>query len=255
MAYNIKMEFREHCDWCNQPDGSCVGHPEFGEPMLDNPLDMEILGYTKGLMDRNLSRSGFPKSEKIRQGFKGWRYDTQEREALFVAAKAFVDDFQPGRRGLWMSGLTGVGKTHLAAAIGVELMRQNHPVRFLFVPQWLSALRNQFGAEHKDRDFSIDPGLLAVENHCVILDDLGSEMTSPWSMEKIMILTTNCLSENTTIILTTNMPSKGLSDAVGGGQHETESQRIVSRIAEHCDTIGEFPREDVRKLRGDEFPF
>ena len=101
-------------------------------------------------------------------------------EAAFQAAKNFAADPDGW---LTLFGSTGVGKTHLAVAVGVERMNQGQPVFFAFVPELLDYLRYTFTPDSRvtyDRVFD------EIKNApLLILDDLGQEQSSPWANEKL----------------------------------------------------------------------
>jgi DNA replication protein DnaC len=84
---------------------------------------------------------------------------------------------------LVLFGNYGAGKTHLAVAIANEALRHHYRVLFAIVPDLLDHLRSTFGpsseVEYDDRFEMIrDVPLL-------ILDDLGTENTTPWAREKL----------------------------------------------------------------------
>jgi len=80
-------------------------------------------------------------------------------------------------------GNYGVGKTHLAAAIANHALRRQIQVLFSIVPDLLDHLRSTFGpsseVEYDERFEMIRTVPLLV------LDDLGTENTTPWAREKL----------------------------------------------------------------------
>jgi DNA replication protein DnaC len=83
---------------------------------------------------------------------------------------------------LWSSNY-GVGKTHLAAAIANEALRRQINVLFAIVPDLLDHLRSTFGPSSEieyDERFEL---IRTVP--LLILDDLGTENTTPWAREKL----------------------------------------------------------------------
>ena len=80
-------------------------------------------------------------------------------------------------------GNYGVGKTHLAAAIANEALRRQFNVLFAIVPDLLDHLRSTFGPSSEveyDARFEL---IRTVP--LLILDDLGTENTTPWAREKL----------------------------------------------------------------------
>ena len=101
-------------------------------------------------------------------------------EGAKEAASTFAED---PNGWLYLSGRTGVGKTHLAVAIANTQMEFGRPIVFKFVPDMLDGMRRTFDRE-ADTDFH---RLLShfKETELLILDDLGSQLPTPWSEEKL----------------------------------------------------------------------
>ena len=101
-------------------------------------------------------------------------------EWAFKSAKNFAADPDGW---LTLFGDTGVGKTHLAVAIAGERMKTGQPVFFAFVPELMDYLRYTFTPESR---VTYDSVFDEVKNTpMLILDDLGSEQSSPWANEKL----------------------------------------------------------------------
>ncbi len=113
-------------------------------------------------------------------------------EAAFKAAKSFAtrpdrsEDMrlqQPKVEWLVFIGAHGSGKTHLAAAIANERLRQRRPAVFLVVPDLLDKLRATF---HPSSDITYDELFeTARTTPLLVLDDLGAQSSTPWAQEKL----------------------------------------------------------------------
>ena len=80
-------------------------------------------------------------------------------------------------------GVTGCGKTHLAAAIVNYRYQAHQPARFVVVPDFLDHLRSTFSPESK---VSYDQLFESVKMApLLILDDFGEQSTSTWAKEKL----------------------------------------------------------------------
>ena len=80
-------------------------------------------------------------------------------------------------------GVHGCGKTHLAAAVANHQLRAGRPVFFAVVPDLLDHLRSTFSPESK---VTYDEVFEKVETSpLLILDDLGTESSTPWAQEKL----------------------------------------------------------------------
>jgi DNA replication protein DnaC len=84
---------------------------------------------------------------------------------------------------LVLFGNYGAGKTHLAAAIANHALRRQITVLFAIVPDLLDHLRSTFGPSSEveyDERFELIRTIPLL-----ILDDLGTENTTPWAREKL----------------------------------------------------------------------
>jgi len=80
-------------------------------------------------------------------------------------------------------GVTGCGKTHLAAAIANYRYQANQPALFVVMPEFLDHLRSTFSPESK---LSYDQVFERVKTApLLILDDFGEQSTTPWAREKL----------------------------------------------------------------------
>lgn len=79
-------------------------------------------------------------------------------------------------------GGNGCGKTHLAAAIANYRKRQGQPVLFVVVPELLDLLRSTYSGENSQA-FELLEKL--KREPLLILDDFGTEASTPWSQEKL----------------------------------------------------------------------
>jgi len=108
----------------------------------------------------------------------------EQRENLEYAFRlAFEFAKSPDGNWLVFMGQTGVGKTHLAAAIANYRYQAKKPATFVVVPEFLDHLRSTFSPESK---VSYDQLFESVKNSpLLILDDFGEQSTTPWAREKL----------------------------------------------------------------------
>jgi DNA replication protein DnaC len=102
----------------------------------------------------------------------------------FQRACEAAQEFAASPRGwLFISGPSACGKTHLAAAIANQQLKNNAPVLFITVPDLLDHLRAAFAPES---ELSYDRLFERVRNAPVlIMDDLGIQSGSSWAQEKL----------------------------------------------------------------------
>jgi DNA replication protein DnaC len=106
--------------------------------------------------------------------------DLKRLEAAFRAARSYAENPQGW---LVFTGPHGCGKTHLAAAIGHYRRDLGDRVVFTVVPEMLDHLRATFNPESTVR---MDRRFEEVRTApLLILDDLGTQATTPWVKEKL----------------------------------------------------------------------
>jgi len=106
--------------------------------------------------------------------------DLKSLKDAFRAARRFAEHPQGW---LVFSGPPSSGKTHLAAAIGHYRRDQGDRVAFSVVPEMLDHLRATFNPESTVR---LDRRFEDVRTAPIlILDDLGTQATTPWVREKL----------------------------------------------------------------------
>ena len=152
--------------------------------------------------------------------------------------KQFAEYF-PAVDSLLFTGSPGLGKTYLSACIAREVASSGRSVVYDTCSSVVTAFeKQQFG-----RDAEAEEASQRVQAmlHCdlMILDDLGTEFTTPGALSALYTLINTRISENRPMIISTNLSSKELA--------RRYTPAIVSRM-EGCFLILEFEGEDIRKL-------
>lgn len=138
---------------------------------------------------------------------------------------------------LLLMGGYGCGKTHLAAAVAhYAVTHQRVRALLLVVPDLLDYLRAAFAP---DQASSYDARFNAIRNaDLLILDDLGTENTTPWASEKLFQIMNFRYNERRPTIVSSN---RNLDDL---------DPRIASRLsdARMCQAVV-IPASDYRMRR------
>jgi DNA replication protein DnaC len=127
---------------------------------------------------------------------------------------------------LFLHGPCGTGKTHLAVAIALEVMeRHGTSALFAVVPDLLDHLRSSFdpnsGVAYDQRfDDVRNAGLL-------VLDDLGTENTTPWAREKLYQIFNHRYNEQLPTVVTSNQDFKRIEERVLSRLLDTRLTRYV----------------------------
>jgi len=145
----------------------------------------------------------------IPQGRSGYPIDQQKFKQAYEAAKAFANE---PKGWLTLAGPSGCGKTHLAAAIANERLSLGHPVLYKTTPDLLDDLRSTFDP---DRGMPYDQSFDQVRNApLLILDDLGTQSSTPWAREKLDQLLSHRFSQELPTVITTSTPIEQLEERI-----------------------------------------
>ena len=162
------------------------GHPDFGRAMPCQCTRKELEENRLARLQRysnlgSLTRLTF--DNLILQGRSG---EPQNQERFILAYRAATSFAQNPQGWLVFMGPSGCGKTHLAAAIANYRLHQGYPAFFIGVPDLLDHLRSTFSPSS---NISYDDLFEQVQGApLLILDDLGTQTSTPWAEEKLFQL-------------------------------------------------------------------
>jgi len=177
-------------------------------------------------------------------------YDQAEDPALGVSprenmdwilrtCKRYAAGFGPGSGNLLLTGAPGLGKTFLSAAIAREVSGEGFSVVYDTAAHIFDRFEaRKFGREageavEADVDRVLDCDLL-------ILDDLGTEMTTPFVQSALYTIVNSRITDRRASILSTNLDLKELA--------RRYSPQIVSRLEGEYQVLPFFG-EDIRRLK------
>jgi len=107
----------------------------------------------------------------------------EQRQNLEQVFRLALDFAKSPEGWLVLQGVTGCGKTHLAAAIANYRLQAGKPALLVVVPDFLDHLRSTFSPESR---VSYDQLFESVKRApLLILDDFGEQSTTPWAQEKL----------------------------------------------------------------------
>ncbi len=187
-----------------------VGHPEYGMAV---PCECSKREFERERLSRlqrysnlgSLTRLTF--DNLMPRGRSGDPANQERFLQCCALARAFAE--KPAGW-LVLVGPSGCGKTHLAAAIASHCLKSGYAVSFHVVPDLLDHFRATFGPNSA---VSYDELFEHVRNTpLLILDDLGTQTSTPWAQEKLYQIINHRFNEQLPTVITTNVPLEGLDE-------------------------------------------
>lgn len=228
------LEARQIIEYCSQ----CPGRKECKRGGLTGTLDPDTLktSYYKCRAEKSYQLER--KQERLmnnsriphlltKKNFANFKPLPHTKQAFHTAQKVAKN---PNRKGIVLAGDVGVGKSHLAAAIYNFRIEQGSAAVFARFPGLLSDIKATY-----ETDLSTTELMEIIrEAELLVLDDVGVEKVTDWSVEQIWSIVDSRLNQELQTVVTTNFHNPiDLIDYIGG----LPGQRIVSRLSELCDWI------------------
>lgn len=159
-----------------------------------------------------------------------------ERRSLAMAlgvARSFADN--PAGKWILLQGPYGCGKTHLAAAIGLQRLQHGDVVLFITTPDLLDHLRVSYGEE---ADGGYDETFDRIRGcDLLILDDLGVENPSAWAKEKLFQLLNHRYMHRLPTVITTNAELERLDPRISSRLHDVDhASRVIIDAPDYRNT-------------------
>lgn len=138
------------------------------------------------------------------------------------------EEIRDTRRGIYIHGGVGTGKTHIAWALARHWEEEGgRAPLFWNVSELIRSIKKDFGRHPMDQDREEE--FIMEHRGLLFLDDLGAERATDFVAETLYLIINRRYEEKIPVIITSNLDLGELSDSVG--------DRIASRIAGMCDVI------------------
>ncbi len=148
----------------------------------------------------------------------------EQVKSLEKAFKAAMNFAERPEGWLLLLGSYGSGKTHLAAAIANYRAGMGQPPLFVVVPDLLDHLRATF---NPSSSVSYDERFEEVRAvSLLVLDDLGTQSTTPWAREKLYQLFNHRYNANLPTVITTSLKLEEIDPRIQSRMLDTRVCRI-----------------------------
>ncbi|EID19976.1 primosomal protein DnaI [Streptococcus mitis SK616] len=157
--------------------------------------------------------------------------DDLERLPVFEKLLAFVEQYPTIRKGLYLYGDFGVGKSFMVAALAHDLSEKRGVSSILLhYPSFVIDVKNAIG------DGNVKTLVDEIKlSEVLILDDIGAEQSTAWVRDEILqVILQYRMQENLPTFFTSNFNFEDLELHFAKGKHgndETwEARRVMERI-------------------------
>lgn len=157
--------------------------------------------------------------------------DDLGRLPVFEKLLAFVEQYQAIRKGLYLYGDFGVGKSFMVAALAHDLSeKRGVSSTLLHYPSFVIDVKNAIG------DGNVKTLVDEIKlSEVLILDDIGAEQSTAWVRDEILqVILQYRMQENLPTFFTSNFNFEELEQHFAKGKHgndETwEARRVMERI-------------------------
>ena len=145
--------------------------------------------------------------------------------AARAAAQRYANEFLTPRgftqSGLLFIGPPGVGKTHLAVGVLVEVIeRYSVRGRFVELNTFFNQLQSTFGQAASESTQAVLAPLM--EAQLLVLDELGTQQPTPWIRDVLYLVINTRYTRRLPTLFTTNyrLPAAAADTASGNGQQQ-----------------------------------
>lgn len=182
--------------------------------------------FQKEYMIKELYKnSGMPPKE-LKETFENFIPRPGTENAL-KAAKRFAAKAPKVSKGILFMGTCGSGKTHLAAAIGKEVMNKGYSVKFITASDFYKNIRATFSENSTTEKDVIAP---LIKCRLLIVDEIGATAPTAFSKSEFHNLIDMRLRYERPTILTTNLTTEELSQAFDSRTVDRFSEGFVNVI-------------------------
>ena len=149
--------------------------------------------------------------------------------------KEFIDKYPNSKKGLYLYGNFGCGKSYLIAALFNELGKKKVKSAIVFWPEFLRDLKASFGTDFNSKFEYIKRVPI------LLIDDIGAENMTGWSRDEILCpILQYRMDEKLVTFFTSNLDLTALEQHLSitnNGVEVVKARRIIERIKQLTNDI------------------
>lgn len=164
--------------------------------------------------------------------------EDENRFDTIIWLKNFMDDYKKGnaKKGLYLTGNFGCGKTYLVCAMLNELAKKGHKIAIVYYPEFLRSLKESL----YDNDYMSKFNEIK-KAELLLIDDIGAETTTQWGRDEILgTILQYRMQEGLITFFTSNFDLKDLEEHFSfskAGTERVKARRIMERIKQLTECI------------------
>lgn len=178
-----------------------------------------------------------------RQDFEAFQAETPAQRRALAFAHEYALDFERHRasgKGAVFVGTPGTGKTHLAAAIAMEVLRQGFSVQLTTVMRAILQVKDSWSPAAQMSQLQALERL--TEPDLLVLDEVGVQAGSDFERDLLFDVMHQRYQWRRPTLLISNLPTENLRDLMGA--------RVFDRLREFGAEYVAFEWESFRGRRG-----
>ncbi len=141
----------------------------------------------------------------------------------------FIDEYPNNKKGLYLHGSFGSGKTYLISAAFNELAKRGVKSAIVFWPEFLNELKGTFNSYNNEY---IELMNKIKDAPLLLIDDLGAENLTAWARDDVLCQVLQHRMDNHLItFITTNYELENLENHLSlNGKDSLKAKRIIERV-------------------------
>ncbi len=182
----------------------------------------------------NLNLFDMPKALKDAKIKDIYTDDISRKEAIKYILDFLENYDSKGKKGLYLHGNFGCGKTYLIAALFNELAKKGEKSAIIYLPEFLRTLKASFQKQDGEEITFSDKYEYIKSVPYLLIDDIGAENVTAWGRDEILgTLLQYRMNENLKTFFTSNLTLPELEDHLADTSKKSEkvkARRIIERI-------------------------